>query len=167
MDEATTADELRIGYYRKLLHIAARDLTALTTFEESSAELSDLAVATLGAALAIARAEEPDADLCRFTIMAMGKTGGHELNYLSDVDVIFVHEACDGADDHAGRDRRGHPARRRGHEAVPRAHRRGHDLGGRRRTCGPRARTARWSGRWPATSPTTSAGPAPGSSRRC
>ena len=101
MEDATTADELRIAYYRKLLHIAARDLTALTTFEQSSAELSDLAVATLGAALAIARADEPSADLCRLTIMAMGKTGGHELNYLSDVDVIFVFEPVDGADDHA------------------------------------------------------------------
>ncbi|KAA1378582.1 bifunctional [glutamine synthetase] adenylyltransferase/[glutamine synthetase]-adenylyl-L-tyrosine phosphorylase [Aeromicrobium fastidiosum] len=101
MEEATTADELRIAYYRKLLHIAARDLTALTTFEQSSAELSDLAVATLGAALAIARADEPSADLCRLTIMAMGKTGGHELNYLSDVDVIFVFEPVEGADDHA------------------------------------------------------------------
>ena len=51
------ADALRVHYYRKLLHVAARDLTALTSFEESSAKLSDLAVATLGAALRIARAE--------------------------------------------------------------------------------------------------------------
>ncbi|MGA8986987.1 bifunctional [glutamine synthetase] adenylyltransferase/[glutamine synthetase]-adenylyl-L-tyrosine phosphorylase [Aeromicrobium sp.] len=101
MAEATNADELRISYYRKLLHIAARDLTALTSFEESSAELSDLAVATLGAALRIAQAGEDDAALCRFTIMAMGKTGGRELNYLSDVDVIFVYDACEGADDGA------------------------------------------------------------------
>ncbi len=101
MSTATTAEELRVNYYRKLLHLAARDLTALTTFEESSAELADLAVATLGAALQIARAAEDDDDLCRFAIMAMGKTGGRELNYLSDVDVIFVYEACEGADDHA------------------------------------------------------------------
>jgi len=100
MSTATNADELRINYHRKLLHLAARDLTALTTFEQSAAELSDLAVATLGAALQIAQGEETEDDLCRFAIMAMGKTGGHELNYLSDVDVIFVYEACDGADDH-------------------------------------------------------------------
>ena len=31
--------------------------------------------------------------------MAMGKTGGSELNYISDVDVIFVHETPDGGDD--------------------------------------------------------------------
>jgi glutamate-ammonia-ligase adenylyltransferase len=98
---ATTADELRVAYHRKLLHIAARDLTALTTFEQSSAELADLAVATLGAALEIARAELGGDAPCRFTIMAMGKTGGRELNYLSDVDVIFVYDGPDGGDDHA------------------------------------------------------------------
>ncbi|RYJ07511.1 MAG: bifunctional [glutamine synthetase] adenylyltransferase/[glutamine synthetase]-adenylyl-L-tyrosine phosphorylase [Actinomycetales bacterium] len=95
MEEATTADELRVAYYRKLLHLAARDLTALTTFEQSSGELADLAVATLGAALRIARSEEPEADRCRLAVIAMGKTGGRELNYHSDVDVIFVHEPTD------------------------------------------------------------------------
>ena len=101
MGSARDADELRVHYRRKLLHIATRDLTALTSFEESSAEIADLAVATLGAALAIARAEEADSDLCRLAIMAMGKTGGRELNYISDVDVIFVYEPTDGADDEA------------------------------------------------------------------
>jgi glutamate-ammonia-ligase adenylyltransferase len=100
MEKATTADELRVAYNRKLLHIAARDLTALTSFEESSAELADLALATLGAALKIARRDE-DPSPGRFTIMAMGKTGGRELNYLSDVDVIFVYDCPDDADDHA------------------------------------------------------------------
>ena len=79
--------------------IAARDLTALTSFEESSAELADLAMATLGAALRIARADEQDADTCRLAVIAMGKTGGRELNYLSDVDVVFVHEPAEGADE--------------------------------------------------------------------
>ncbi|MGA9714802.1 MAG: bifunctional [glutamine synthetase] adenylyltransferase/[glutamine synthetase]-adenylyl-L-tyrosine phosphorylase [Aeromicrobium sp.] len=99
VEAATDPDSLRIGYHRKLLHIAARDLTAHTTFAESSAELSDLAVATLGAALNMARADEDDPDSSRFTIMAMGKTGGRELNYISDVDVVFVHDTPDGGDD--------------------------------------------------------------------
>lgn len=98
MEAATTADELRVAYQRKLLHVAARDLTARTTFEESSGELADLAVATLGAALRIARAEDPEADRCRLAIIAMGKTGGRELNYHSDVDVIFVFEPTDPDD---------------------------------------------------------------------
>jgi glutamate-ammonia-ligase adenylyltransferase len=101
MATATTPDELRINYHRKLVHIATRDLTALTSFEESSAEIADLAVATLGAALEIARRDERNESLCRLAIMAMGKTGGRELNYLSDVDVIFVYEPSEGADDEA------------------------------------------------------------------
>jgi [glutamine synthetase] adenylyltransferase / [glutamine synthetase]-adenylyl-L-tyrosine phosphorylase len=100
LESAETADELRVAYRRMLLRVAARDLTALTSFEESSAELADLAVATLGAALRIARSNEPDADTCRLAIIAMGKTGGRELNYHSDVDVVFVHEPADGADEH-------------------------------------------------------------------
>ncbi|MEO6472612.1 MAG: bifunctional [glutamine synthetase] adenylyltransferase/[glutamine synthetase]-adenylyl-L-tyrosine phosphorylase [Aeromicrobium sp.] len=101
METARTPDELRVHYRRKLLHIATRDLTALTSFEESSAEIADLAVATLGAALEIARSQDDGADLCRLAIMAMGKTGGYELNYISDVDVIFVYEPAEGADDQA------------------------------------------------------------------
>ena len=99
MESATTADELRVTYRRMLLRLAVRDLTGLTSFEESSAELADLAMATLGAALNIARADEKDADTCRLAIIAMGKTGGRELNYLSDVDVVFVHEPAEGADE--------------------------------------------------------------------
>ncbi|GAA3530422.1 glutamate-ammonia-ligase adenylyltransferase [Aeromicrobium flavum] len=92
-------DALRVRYHRELAAIAARDLNAHTTFAQSSAELSDLAVATLDAALRIAAAEEADADLVRLAVIAMGKTGGHELNYVSDVDVIFVHEPVEGADE--------------------------------------------------------------------
>lgn len=101
MASATSPDELRVHYHRKLLHIATRDLTALTTFEESSAEIADLAIATLGAALAIACKDEEDDALCRLAIIAMGKTGGRELNYISDVDVIFVYEPTARADDQA------------------------------------------------------------------
>ena len=99
LESAGTADELRVAYRRMLLCVAVRDLTALTSFEESSAELADLAVATLGAALRIAGSSELDSDLCRLAIIAMGKTGGRELNYHSDVDVVFVHEPVEGADE--------------------------------------------------------------------
>lgn len=101
MARSADASELRINYHRELLHIAARDLMALTSFEESSAEIADLAGATLAAALALAKAEVTGADICRLAIMAMGKCGGRELNYLSDVDVIFVYEPVEGADEQA------------------------------------------------------------------
>ncbi|MFG2309642.1 bifunctional [glutamine synthetase] adenylyltransferase/[glutamine synthetase]-adenylyl-L-tyrosine phosphorylase [Streptomyces sp. NPDC048566] len=92
--------ELRVAYRRCLLSIAARDVCGTTDLAQSAAELADLATATLRAALGIAGAAAPDdAALCRLAVIAMGKTGGHELNYVSDVDVIFVAEAADGADE--------------------------------------------------------------------
>ncbi|MDI3403160.1 bifunctional [glutamine synthetase] adenylyltransferase/[glutamine synthetase]-adenylyl-L-tyrosine phosphorylase [Streptomyces cavernicola] len=91
---------LRVAYRRCLLSIAARDVCGTTDVAQTAAELADLATATLRAALAIARgaAREDDA-LCSLAVIAMGKCGGHELNYVSDVDVIFVAEPADGADE--------------------------------------------------------------------
>ncbi|MDN3020678.1 bifunctional [glutamine synthetase] adenylyltransferase/[glutamine synthetase]-adenylyl-L-tyrosine phosphorylase [Streptomyces sp. S.PB5] len=98
--EATDPVSLRVAYRRCLLSIAARDVCGTTDLAETAAELADLATATLRAALAIARAAAPDdAAACRLAVIAMGKCGGHELNYVSDVDVIFVGEAVEGADE--------------------------------------------------------------------
>ncbi|MDT0306257.1 bifunctional [glutamine synthetase] adenylyltransferase/[glutamine synthetase]-adenylyl-L-tyrosine phosphorylase [Streptomyces sp. DSM 44917] len=94
---AADPDALRRAYYRALLTIAARDLTGSSGFAETAAELADLATATLRAALRIACAEAPgDAALCRLAVIGMGKCGGRELNYVSDVDVIFVAEPAEG-----------------------------------------------------------------------
>ena len=82
---------LAAAYRRRLLHLAARDLTGAVTVDETAAELADLAAAALEAALAIARSELPPGSApARLAVIAMGKCGGHELNYASDVDVIFV-----------------------------------------------------------------------------
>ncbi|WP_433547947.1 bifunctional [glutamine synthetase] adenylyltransferase/[glutamine synthetase]-adenylyl-L-tyrosine phosphorylase [Streptomyces sp. CA-294286] len=97
---AEDPDALRVAYRRCLLSIAARDVCGTTDVAQTAAELADLATATLRAALAIARRAAPaDAAQCRLAVVAMGKCGGHELNYVSDVDVIFVGEAVDGADE--------------------------------------------------------------------
>ncbi|WP_171115622.1 MULTISPECIES: bifunctional [glutamine synthetase] adenylyltransferase/[glutamine synthetase]-adenylyl-L-tyrosine phosphorylase [Streptomyces] len=91
---------LRVAYRRCLLSIAARDVCATIDVAETAAELADLATATLRRALALASAAAPDdAALCRLAVIAMGKCGGNELNYVSDVDVIFVGEAVEGADE--------------------------------------------------------------------
>ncbi|MFE6337099.1 bifunctional [glutamine synthetase] adenylyltransferase/[glutamine synthetase]-adenylyl-L-tyrosine phosphorylase [Streptomyces sp. NPDC057798] len=98
--EATDPVSLRVAYRRCLLSIAARDVCGTTDVAESAAELADLATATLRAALALAGAAAPDdAAACRLAVIAMGKCGGHELNYVSDVDVIFVGEAAEGVDE--------------------------------------------------------------------
>ncbi|WP_432541067.1 bifunctional [glutamine synthetase] adenylyltransferase/[glutamine synthetase]-adenylyl-L-tyrosine phosphorylase [Kineococcus sp. SYSU DK002] len=102
-------DELRIAYRRRLLGLAGRDLASpdpLAVLHVTSAELADLAAAALEAALAVARAELPGHDpatgpgshrACRLAVIGMGKTGGRELNYLSDVDVVYVAEPAPGA----------------------------------------------------------------------
>jgi glutamate-ammonia-ligase adenylyltransferase len=89
-------DLLRVAYRRRLLALAGRDLAADDPVQgvgEVCRQLSDLAAAALEAALAIARAELPDgAAPCRLAVIGMGKCGGRELNYVSDVDVVFVAE---------------------------------------------------------------------------
>ncbi|MFL6180356.1 MAG: bifunctional [glutamine synthetase] adenylyltransferase/[glutamine synthetase]-adenylyl-L-tyrosine phosphorylase [Actinomycetes bacterium] len=98
--DATAYDALRVAYRRALLKVAARDLTTAPDVMDIAAELADLASGALEAALAIARTEVGDeAELVKFSIIGMGKCGGHELNYISDVDVIYVVESSDGIDD--------------------------------------------------------------------
>ena len=68
------------------MRIAARDLAR--PFEAGLAELSDLADGVLRRALSLASGErEPPA------LFALGKLGGRELNFSSDVDLFFVCEA--------------------------------------------------------------------------
>lgn len=97
---ADPAARLAAAYRRRVLHLAARDLTGKASVDEVGQELAGLADAVLEAALAIARAELPrDAAPARLAIIAMGKCGARELNYASDVDVIFVAEpAVDGTE---------------------------------------------------------------------
>lgn len=91
-------DALRVAYYRQLLQIAAVDLTgdAAEQFPEISGALAELAGAAVAAALQIARNTVEGSATCRLTVIGMGKCGGRELNYISDVDVIFVAEPADG-----------------------------------------------------------------------
>ncbi|QIX27277.1 bifunctional [glutamine synthetase] adenylyltransferase/[glutamine synthetase]-adenylyl-L-tyrosine phosphorylase [Nocardioides sp. JQ2195] len=99
-DDHAATDALRVEYRRVLLRMAARDLAHGVGVDDIAAELSDLAAGTLDAALAIARARVGEsAATARLSVIAMGKCGGHELNYVSDVDVIFVFEPVEGADE--------------------------------------------------------------------
>jgi [glutamine synthetase] adenylyltransferase / [glutamine synthetase]-adenylyl-L-tyrosine phosphorylase len=103
LDGAADPVALRVAYRRCLLSIAARDVCGTTDVAEAAAELADLATATLRAALAIASAAAPgDAAACRLAVIALGKTGGQELNYVSDVDVVFVGEPAGDTDETEG-----------------------------------------------------------------
>lgn len=68
-----------------LLRIAARDLLGMVDTPGAAAELSDLADGLIDAVCAHV-AEEG----ARLAVIGMGKLGGRELNYVSDVDVLFV-----------------------------------------------------------------------------
>jgi glutamate-ammonia-ligase adenylyltransferase len=96
--DATSA--LQAAYRRELLAIAGRDLVGDLDLQHVTELLADLAGHTLQAALAVAAAELPaNAATCRLAIIAMGKTGSRELNYISDVDVVFVGEPTGPNDD--------------------------------------------------------------------
>ncbi len=85
---------IRVAKYRGLLRVAARDLAG-RPFEESARELSDLADAILDAALRAAARVAPGEPPA---LLALGKLGGRELNFSSDVDLLFIY-ADEGDDD--------------------------------------------------------------------
>ncbi|HZR48255.1 MAG TPA: bifunctional [glutamine synthetase] adenylyltransferase/[glutamine synthetase]-adenylyl-L-tyrosine phosphorylase [Streptosporangiaceae bacterium] len=97
MPAAPGTAELAAAYHRELLRVAALDLTGAIPIEEVGERLAGLADAVLEAALGIARAELPASETARLAIVAMGKCGARELNYASDIDVIFVAEPADAA----------------------------------------------------------------------
>ena len=91
---------LRRHKQREYLRIGVRDLEASVTMEETVRELSALAEASLDAAYRYCRAEvekeygtlllpgKPEHN--GFIVLGMGKLGGAELNFSSDIDVIFL-----------------------------------------------------------------------------
>ena len=92
VSRATAA--LRRAYRDRLTAIVADDLTSADPIEHVPTvcrRMTDLADAALDAALLIARAAVgPQADEVALAVIAMGKTGARELNYISDVDVVYV-----------------------------------------------------------------------------
>jgi glutamate-ammonia-ligase adenylyltransferase len=87
-------DAIREAKYTGLARIAARDLMG-RPFAQSLRELSDLADRSLAAALACAARET---EVAAPALLALGKLGGRELNFSSDVDLLFVYDPPRGAD---------------------------------------------------------------------
>jgi len=104
--QAGSVTQIRIGYRKQLTKIASFDIEQLDPVEgvaQIAASLADLAGATLDAGLKLARHEisnpensvsfpELEVSATRVAVIGMGKCGARELNYISDVDVIFVAE---------------------------------------------------------------------------
>lgn len=97
---------LRRFKYREMLRIAARDLSGMSPLEEVTAELSSLAAASLQVACEITRrclTDEHGTPLltesgeeAELTIFGMGKFGGRELNFSSDIDLIYFYTSDQG-----------------------------------------------------------------------
>lgn len=86
---AASLNALRSYQRRELLRIGAADLLGLFDLATVTAELSSLAEGLVRACLEIA-SRETASGLRGFAVIALGKLGGQELNYSSDIDLLFV-----------------------------------------------------------------------------
>jgi glutamate-ammonia-ligase adenylyltransferase len=85
---------------RQMLRIVLRDVLGVATLSDVTEDLSNLADAILDAAYLRIRADFvarhgeprlPDGSVCGFSVISLGKLGGQELNYSSDIDLMFVY----------------------------------------------------------------------------
>ncbi len=99
--EADRMNALRRFQRREMLRIGARDIIGCADLEATTRELSALAAACVEVALAAvleglsSRYGVPmgceSSEPVEFAVIGMGKVGAGELNYSSDIDVIFVY----------------------------------------------------------------------------
>lgn len=100
---------LRLFKQREYLRIGTRDILGIASMQETTRELSDLSSAALEIAcrfsLAQLKAEYGtplSADMngleqeAEFVIIGMGKLGGRELNFSSDIDIIYLYSSDKG-----------------------------------------------------------------------
>ena len=99
-DSATRMDAVKRFRRREYLGVAARDLLGETDVAGATRQLSRLASVVIDVVLRslteeLRAATERDAIPGRFTVIGMGKLGGMELNYSSDIDLVYVYEPAD------------------------------------------------------------------------
>ena len=92
--DASSPETLAAGARLAVLRIAARDLLGMDDLEAVGAALAALGAAVLDAAVTLGGGDQAAGG--GLAVIGMGKLGGAELNYASDVDVLFV-----GTDDGA------------------------------------------------------------------
>ncbi len=108
-DFDSMAKALRIFKQREFLRIGARDLLGMATLVETTGELSDLASAALDAACGFSFDElkkSYGAPLCAdetgavkeasLAVIGLGKLGGRELNFSSDIDILYIYSSDKG-----------------------------------------------------------------------
>jgi glutamate-ammonia-ligase adenylyltransferase len=108
-DAEETTRILRRNKYREVLRTGVRDLLGTATLEETVLDISNLAEVSVEMAVEAAYVEQKDKHgipiytteqgmnrPCRFCVLGMGKLGGGELNYSSDIDLIYLYTAHEG-----------------------------------------------------------------------
>ena len=97
--EAQVQSALRLWRRRELTRIAWRDLAGWADLTETLAELSAFADEAIASALSHARRalaarygepRSPAGELQPLVVIGMGKLGGRELNFSSDVDLVLL-----------------------------------------------------------------------------
>lgn len=95
-----TSIDLATFRRRQLLRIAWRDLNGIASLTETTAEISALADAILDVTLRrlyarLTKSQRPG-PVDGFSVISLGKLGGQELNYSSDIDLMFLYEGATG-----------------------------------------------------------------------
>ena len=102
LNGATKADSVSLRVQGALVKIAGDDLAGRTGMREATGRFSTAIDEIVGEALEAAtehvEKRHPIVDELGFAVIAMGKWGAKELNYYSDVDLVFVHEPVEGHD---------------------------------------------------------------------
>lgn len=96
---------------RQILRVMLRDVLGLATLSEAAAELSALADAIVEISrkrilgeqkrrygTPLLRNARGELEECRFSVLALGKLGGRELNYSSDIDLMFLYSGAGQTD---------------------------------------------------------------------
>ncbi len=87
--EDNVLNALRIYQHSELLRIGVSDLLALYDLRTVTQQLSNLADGLVRACLDLA-SRQSDISAEEFVVIAMGKLGAEELNYSSDIDLLFI-----------------------------------------------------------------------------
>ena len=107
--ETEVGDCLRAFTHQHLLRIGARDLNNLATVEEITSDLSALADCVIQAGLQACQSwleatygqpfytdDTGQQHPCHFCVIGMGKLGGEELNFSSDIDLMYIYTSYQG-----------------------------------------------------------------------
>ena len=99
-DTATRIDRVKRFRRREYLGVAARDLLGETDMAGAIRQLSTLADVVVHTVLQLLTEDlrvvtGRDAIPGNFAVIGMGKLGGMELNYSSDIDLVYVYEPAD------------------------------------------------------------------------